>query len=313
MSEAPASNEAAEGVVGSPPLNPDEVKAFEWYLKSANSGSLRGIQALIKCYDNGVGTPKDEIKGFEWCKFAAENHRGAAQHFNVGQRYESGKGVGRSLKDAAHWYRNAANSDHTEAMFCLATVLQQDMTLREYAYHSYEAVVDWYTKAGDRGHVDAMYEAGMCYAYGRGETYRCRFSAKEWFTKAAETGHREAMYEVGEVSDEKEAATWYAKAADLGHVKGMYQLGRCFEKGLGVDKDEAKAVEWYTKASNLNNTHAMRALADCYKNGIGVAKNIDKFIEWSTAASDLGDAEAMSDLGEYYEGLAQAREAYEVV
>ncbi len=315
MSEAPASNEATEGVVGPAPLNPNEAKAFEWYLKGATSGSLRAMKAVINCYDNGEGTCKDETKGFEWCKTVAENEKcGPEDLFILGRRFETGKGVAVSLRDAAIWYRHAANLKHVEAMFRLAEILIQNPAYK----NSYDITVEWYTKAGDLGHVDAMYKAGMCYAYGNGSTSVNRYSAKQWFKKAAEKGHLEAMYEAGVIraaSDQKEAVASYVKVASLGHVKGMYQLGRCFEKGLGVAKDDAKAVEWYTKAANLKNTDAMRALAACYKNGIGVAKSVDKFIEWATAASDLGDAEAMYQLGEYYmyEELAQARETYEVV
>ncbi len=298
-------SEAAEGVVGPPASNSNKAKAFEWYANSAKNGSFEGIKALIKCYDNGVGTPKDETNGFKWCKIAARKHGAEGQIF-LGHRFESGKGVAMSLKNAAAQYRKAADSGHTEGMFRLAKVLTQDPSHRQY---SSERIVDWYTKAANRGHVGAMYEAGMCYAYGKGETSVCRNSAKEWFKKAAEKGHLEAMCEIGVVSaasDQKEAAAWYAKAADLGHNKGMYELGYCLEQGLGVAKDEVKAVNWYTKAANLNNTNAMRALAACYKNGIGVAKSIEKFIEWSTAASKLGDAKAMYDLGEYYENLLEA-------
>ncbi len=313
-------SEEAEGVVGPPASDSNKAKAFELYANSAQKGSRKGIQALIKCYDNGVGTPKDETKGFEWCQIAAGKQDAEGQIF-LGQRYEAGKGVAMSLKNAAAQYRLAADSGHTEGMFRLAKVLTQDLSLRNSHGSSsalaYESILDWYEQAANRGHVGAMYEAGMCYAYGKAETSVNSYYAKFWFTKAAEKGHTEAMYEAGRLAHlsyaTKSARLWFEKAANLGHDKGMYQLGRCFEKGLGVYRDEAKAVEWYTKAANLNNTDAMRALAARYKNGIGVAKSIDTFVKWTTAASDFGDAEAMHELGEYYEGLAEVQETDEAI
>ncbi|GES99188.1 tetratricopeptide repeat protein [Rhizophagus clarus] len=44
----------------------NEMKAFKWYLKSAENGQPLGQNNLGDCYKYGNGTIKDETKAFEW-------------------------------------------------------------------------------------------------------------------------------------------------------------------------------------------------------------------------------------------------------
>ena len=41
------------------------MKAFEWYLKSAENGDANGQNNFGYCYQNGIGTDKIETKVFE--------------------------------------------------------------------------------------------------------------------------------------------------------------------------------------------------------------------------------------------------------
>ncbi|CAB4444647.1 unnamed protein product [Rhizophagus irregularis] len=61
----------------------NELKAFEWYLKSAENGCtmvknnaiagcITGQCNLGYCYMNGIGTDKNELKAFEWYLKSAE-------------------------------------------------------------------------------------------------------------------------------------------------------------------------------------------------------------------------------------------------
>ncbi len=297
------------------PLDTDEAKAFKWYLKAAQNGLLSAIEAVIDCYDNGIGTAKDESKGFEWCKTMCRSP-GDRGWFLLGERYETGKGVKVSLEEAKRHYRECATKDcHVEAMFRVAKLLsQENIQGKRVFYPIREAPVDWYTDAATLGHVDAMYETGMCFAYGKGGANKCVEMGQVYFCQAADKGSCLSMYEIGlycRDGDPKQkviAAKWFQKAAELGHVKSMYAFGECLEKGVGAAKNEAKAADWYTKAAHLKNVDAMRALAACYKNGRGVAKSIDMFVEWCTAAADHGNAEAMLMLGDYYRKVAQEPE-----
>ncbi|RHZ89379.1 hypothetical protein Glove_15g26 [Diversispora epigaea] len=43
----------------------DEVKAFQWYLKSAKGGNHMEQNNRVNCYHDGIGTLKDEEKAFQ--------------------------------------------------------------------------------------------------------------------------------------------------------------------------------------------------------------------------------------------------------
>ncbi|KAG9306068.1 hypothetical protein G9A89_020263 [Geosiphon pyriformis] len=44
----------------------DDVKAFHWYKKSAESGDKLGRVSLTQCYKGGIGTKKDMHQAFRW-------------------------------------------------------------------------------------------------------------------------------------------------------------------------------------------------------------------------------------------------------
>ena len=90
--------------------------------------------------------------------------------------------------------------------------------------------------------------------------------ALEWFTKAAERGNVDAQVNVARYyfegksdivpQDYKEAVKWFRMAAENGSASAMFQLGECYENGYGVEKDIDEAVKWYTKAKENGNQNA---------------------------------------------------------
>ena len=87
-------------------------------------------------------------------------------------------------------------------------------------------------KAADKGHIDAQYNLGFCYAEGKG--------IEEDFKKAFE---------------------YWKKAADSGNADAQYNIGCCYIGGLGVEKaDQRKAIEYWEKAANQGLDAAKEAL-----------------------------------------------------
>ena len=79
---------------------------------------------------------------------------------------------------------------------------------------------NWYIKAADSGHTDALFEVAECYIFGYG--------VKKDRTKAFE---------------------YCKKTAELGHKYGQFELASFYNYGIQckctIDKD--KALEWYKK------------------------------------------------------------------
>ena len=51
----------------------DYTQAFYWYQKSAKAGNKDGMNALGRCYEDGIGVTKDETQAAYWFSKAEEN------------------------------------------------------------------------------------------------------------------------------------------------------------------------------------------------------------------------------------------------
>ena len=75
--------------------------------------------------------------------------------------------------------------------------------------------VAWYRKAAEQGNVDAQYNLGVKYEYGKGVA-----------------------------QDYKQAVAWYRKAAEQGDVDAQRILGMMYDNGVGVVQDNKLAYVW---------------------------------------------------------------------
>ncbi len=87
----------------------DDVKAFEWYSKSAAQNFAKAQYQLGKCYKNGEGTAKNQAKAVEYFTKAAKQDNGDAQ-LALGKCYMKGKGVAADPSKAKAWLNKAVNN-----------------------------------------------------------------------------------------------------------------------------------------------------------------------------------------------------------
>jgi len=150
------------------------------------------MRKLAKCYLKGEGVQKNLEKGIAWLKYAAIS--------------------GRDI-DAAH----------------------EVALIYEYSLHGVEPDVvlaaDWFLKAAEAGHVEAMAEYAMCCELGCGR----------------------------EQSD-TDALEWYTRAANMGHVESNFSVGEAFEEAKGVPQSDEEAVMWYYKAAVMGDEDSKKAL-----------------------------------------------------
>ncbi len=120
--------------------------------------------------------------------------------------------------------------------------------------------------------VHAAHETAMLYEYGRNGIEVDVVAAAEWFEKAAEAGHVEAMAELGlcyelgcgvEQSDEN-ALDWYTKAANLGHATAKFSVAEAFEEARGVPQSDEEACLWYYRAALVGDEDSKKALRRLY-------------------------------------------------
>jgi TPR repeat protein len=99
----------------------DPNRARLLYQAAADSGSARGMFAMGRVYQEGIGVPRDLTKALAWYRSAARAGSAEAMN-NLGVLYENGWGVRRSHRTARKWYRQAVAGGSTLAAANLATL-----------------------------------------------------------------------------------------------------------------------------------------------------------------------------------------------
>lgn len=87
----------------------DDVKAVEWYGKSAAQGFAKAQYQLGKCYKNGEGVEKDRKKAVELFMKAAKQENADAE-LALGKAYLKGKGIAEDKSQAKKWLSRALSN-----------------------------------------------------------------------------------------------------------------------------------------------------------------------------------------------------------
>jgi S1-C subfamily serine protease len=129
-------------------------------------------------YYNGQGITEDSKEAARWYRKAAEQGYAIAQS-SLGKMYENGTGMNKDYSKAVRWYRKAAEQNMANAQFFLALMYEDGKGLKK----DYSKAVKWLRKAAKQGHAAAIFNLGMSYARGAG-VKRNRVTAADWFYKA---------------------------------------------------------------------------------------------------------------------------------
>ncbi|MGD8477081.1 MAG: tetratricopeptide repeat protein [Burkholderiales bacterium] len=98
-----------------------------------------------------------------------------------------------------------------------------DKGYEAFASRDYEAAVQWWKKAAEKGHARAQNGLGVLYRDG----------------------------DLGEPQPET-AAYWFRRSAENGYAYAMYSLALLYRDGAGVPRDDIEAYKWFDLASALN-------------------------------------------------------------
>lgn len=252
-------------------------------------------------------------KAEEWFRKAAEGGHVEAM-FQLGERHAKwenrllsggymGGHHGRSLasgeerEQAAEWYRRAAERGHVEAMFCLGELYRPRGEWPPLHDVSWPQAAEWYHKAAERGHVQAMVQ----------------FAEYCGISCTTEGKDEEAIYRFDirmaqnmefdgqeKKADLEQAFCWYRKAAELGDVTAQRRLGGCYLHGCGVEQDKTQAIAWYRKAAEQGDPSGLVELGDYYLGRCGAERNEIQAAAWYRRAAELGDPDAHWKLGDCY-------------
>lgn len=190
--------------------------AAETASAKASAGEQPASAAAIPAIPDAIGP--------ESLKLAARDGDGKAL-FEIGSRFTDGRGVDIDLKQAAQWYRAAAERGLAPAEYRLANFYEKGQGVER----DIDTALEWYKKAAGQGNVSAMHNLAVLYAMGRDGT-----------------------------PDYSEAAGWFRKAADHGVKDSQYNLAILYAQGHGVPRDLAKSYKWFALAASDGDSDSVR-------------------------------------------------------
>ncbi len=157
----------------------------------------------------------------------------AQAQYELGLKYENGKGIKQNIGLALKWYRMAAENGHVGSMIDLGWFYQNGQYVRK----DIQKAIDFYVKAANQENAQAQFNLAILYDEG-----------------------------VDIPEDNEEANKWYLKAAEQGHAIAQLNLGVNYYRGEGVEQDYKKAWNFLNylrmHSSNMKIRWRARSLLD---------------------------------------------------
>jgi TPR repeat protein len=126
--------------------------------------ALAGAQsAIAQAAVQGAG---GQAAGIDPALLAKANAGDAAAQVKVGEGYAAGKGVAADPRQAAAWYRKAADQENVLGEIHLANIYR-DGAGKSFPRDIGQAAA-WYRKAADQGDPGAQGTLGILYTFGQG-------------------------------------------------------------------------------------------------------------------------------------------------
>lgn len=212
---------------------------------------------------------------------------------------EDGEGVTQDFKQAAKFYRLAAENNHAPAMHELARCYFHGVGVKQ----NNITAVKWLEKADKLGYIESTLSLGDSYWLGNGVKEDDK-AAVSYYAKAAVHQHPVAMQKLANAYNQGTGVTksveaafkWYKKAADLGDVMSQYNVGIMYQSGLGVKEDNKEAWRYLLMAAEGGDPDAQYTVGSCYLLGKSTVKDQTNAINWLKKAAVNGSKQAIHQL-----------------
>lgn len=153
------------------------------------STAFADFRSGVEAYQRG----NDVTALHEFWTLAHQGHAGA--QFNLGVLYARGRGVAQDFRQAARWYRLAAEHGHALAQCNLGVLYEEGIGVLP----NDEEASRWYRLAAEQGNAGGQNNLGRMYEEGRGVPRDFR-EAEIWYQKAAAQGNTQARANLARVS-----------------------------------------------------------------------------------------------------------------
>ncbi|KAI8375077.1 hypothetical protein EDC96DRAFT_497811 [Choanephora cucurbitarum] len=302
--------------------------ALEYFKKAANQGSVLARFFCARYYIEGYGgSPLDPEKGFQELLICA-NELSCIHAYNaIGQCYENGIGTSKDDQLAFEWYIRAAETTHDAEAYYRIAVMYAQQRISTHNHHHLEACkyFNLAINITPNNHGESCYQLGLYYLHGiqEGDAYvllpdTCL--AIEYLHTAADLGIREAMYQLGtlflnddySVEEQEEAVSLLQRAADLGLREAQFELGLLYHQGKEIylsknnqhyndsrgqakeeegynllPQDFERAYDLFCRSASQKHPTATYYLGVYHQHGIFVAPDLTIALEQYESAIDL--------------------------
>jgi uncharacterized protein len=170
------------------PYNPE--KAFALYLKCAQQGNAKAMNAVAILYNQGLGVGVNLEEALSWFQRAANTGYAAAWN-NLGNMYKNGDVIQQDFSKAYYCYSQAAKNNDLSGLKHQAYMLYKGLGCKQ----DYSLAFSLYQRCALRGSANSMYFLGLCFRNGYGVA-RNLDSARYYLQLAASKGDEQAKQEL---------------------------------------------------------------------------------------------------------------------
>ena len=259
--------------------------------KPSPTATLTADELFERGYD--AYTDDNYREAAKWFRQAAEKGHSDAQ-FYLGHCYFQGNGVELDYTEGRKWMLRAAEQNDPYAQDMMGWVYDKGVGVEP----NMDIAVNWYRRAAAQGLAESIErlreiegDASGGAAYKSVNTAQSADPTEEKYQKGLDYYYREAY---------TEAAVLMRDAAQDGHAQAQTMLGFFYDRGYGVGQDYKAAAKWYRMAANQGSAVSQYNLGVIYDRGLGVEPNYSEALRWYRMAANQGDSDAYNGLGYIY-------------
>lgn len=165
-------------------------EAAKWYGYAARQNDRNAQVALAELYLKGEGVEQSDAEAVKWLKFSAKQSQPRAQLL-LADMYKQGRaGQDYKQEELIELYKAAAIAGDAEAAARYAVILEKGDGVEK---NEKQAAL-WYRKAADMAHPEAQFNLGKMYLEGRGVDKKDLKVAWVWFSLAANYDGEKRLY-----------------------------------------------------------------------------------------------------------------------
>jgi TPR repeat protein len=227
---------------------------------------------------------------------------GAAM-FQLGCRFQNGRGVSKNVKQARTWFRRAVDADNDDARVALGQMYASGTGVKQCKQMAFQ----FYRRAADNGCAEAMRHVGLCFLDAFGAK-RNAHAAVEWLGRAMDAGVTDIMadFDRARIAEDNEmdlirplSLRWFPPLVSSREYYTQSACERNFKLatwrfgGFQVETDKPTALAMFRDGANSCHVPSIFYLVKCYFSGEVFRQDDAAAVRWCERAVNLGDGHAM--------------------